>query len=167
MGEFPTYRTTDGKRSRTYVVVRSLVAKFGFLGASSVTILVVAGLVLLVLWAYNTTQLAALAATIASLVVFFPLLIFRKTRHAGAWGLLWSTAILIVGFWALTIAVTLNLFGPYVLAFGLFFFASGVIPISIIGTAWHHDWWHVAEMLLRIAFIMATGLTAKAVLEAD
>jgi hypothetical protein len=158
-------RVLKERLTQVALIARFLVARLGYALAGVVLLLPVVGVILLMMWAYNTIQLLSIAAAIVSLAVFFPLLIFSKTRRIGGWGLFWTTAVLVVGFWALTIAITLNVFGPYVLVFGLFLLGAGVVPLSIIGTAWQHDWAGVWTILLRMAFIFVTSLTAKAVLD--
>ena len=117
-------------------------------------------------WLDPLVQDASVVAALTSVFVFVPMLIWKKTRRAGGWGLFVAGIILGLSLYMHAFLTTGRTLGIAGLAVGVLLFGLGVIPVSLVGTLWHHEWAMSGDILFRIALAAAPLLAARTVLRA-
>jgi len=83
---------------------------------------------------------------IPCLFILSPLALFRKTRFIAAYGFLIFSYLCGATTWALGLLTTLDYWGLMAAAIGLFFAGVGVVPLGIVASAFHADWWSVGGL---------------------
>ena len=92
------------------------------------------------------------------IIVFLPLLAFRKTRSASARGFLVSSYVFGASTWMASAFACNFYLGSFWLTVGLLFVGIGVVPLGIIGAMIYSDW--VAAGYLFAGLVLTFGSRA-------
>lgn len=91
---------------------------------------------------------------IIDLLVFFPLLIFRRSRRAAAQGLYLSSWVLGINCWLVSFLLTYITLGTFWAVFGTLLAGAGVFPLAFVGSVMRYSWLVAADIpfLLLLTF---------------
>jgi hypothetical protein len=91
-------------------------------------------------------------------VVFFPMLLFKRARPWVAVGLLCSSYL--TGFicWVYSFVVTYQTLGGFWLFVGLLFVGLGVFPLAVIGVVVRGAWVFLLDLLFAISMMVLPRL---------
>jgi hypothetical protein len=108
-----------------------------------------------------------IGATIALLictVVLLPLAVFRKTRMASAYGLLCSSFLFGLCTLIAGLMTTLQYWGVFGVAFGLFTGVVSLVPLGMLAAAVHADWEAFVLLAVGLVLTFGAGLIAMAMM---
>jgi hypothetical protein len=106
----------------------------------------------------NTFQYVVWAAEIAlglSIILFFPLSLFNRTRPFAIGGLAFSSIVFGFCTWVLGFVVTYTYWGPMGVLIGLFLGVVGIVPLGMIAAGFAFDWITVALLFVGILITYA------------
>lgn len=86
-------------------------------------------------------------------LVVLPLLLFRKTRSTGAAILMYSSFYTRFTCWWYGFIITYMLAGGWSLFFGLIMMGVGVVPLVIITSALHGEWFAFWNLILAVVLV--------------
>jgi len=95
-------------------------------------------------------------AFIACIVIFLPLLLFRKTRGASAIGFLVSSYVFGASTWLAGVLNSYIYFGWLWLFVSLFFAGIGPVPLGIFGAIIHSNWIIAGSLLASLVLTFGT-----------
>lgn len=101
---------------------------------------------------HTIEYLVPLAAIVilVSIFIVLPLGAFRKTRPLSAIGLVAASYLFGLTTWILGFLTTLQYWGGAGLAIGLILGVIGVVPLGIMASAVHSDWWSATVLILGL-----------------
>ncbi len=88
------------------------------------------------------------------ILIFLPLIIFKKTRPILGVILIWSTYLFGFTLWLISLVISLKYAGVVWVIIGLMLAGVGVLPIAIISSAIQADWFYVIYLIVFFAIII-------------
>lgn len=101
---------------------------------------------------YPWLEILFAIAFFVSIILFLPLAFFQKTRGFSALGLLVASYVFGATLWVWAFLLTYSLWGLTALLIGLFMAGVGVVPIAILATLFHGEWWIMGQLILLLIF---------------
>jgi hypothetical protein len=101
-------------------------------------------------------------ALLFSILVFLPMLVFKRSRHSGATCLFFASYVFGLDCWVVSFIFTYAILGVFWLLVGLLMFGVGVFPMALIALALHRAWgpfWFV----LRLFGLMVVARTISGI----
>jgi hypothetical protein len=100
------------------------------------------------------------AALVLCLFVFLPLALFRKTRFISVYGFLISSFLFGATTWILGFLTTLEYWGGIGVFIGLFLGIVGIVPLGIIASVFHTDWWSFGGLIVGLFVTFGSRMIA-------
>jgi hypothetical protein len=94
------------------------------------------------------------------LFVFLPLALFRKTRFISVYGFLISSFLFGATTWILGFLTTLEYWGGIGVFIGLFLGIVGIVPLGIIASVFHTDWWSAGALIVGLFVTFGSRMIA-------
>ena len=137
-----------------------------FVGMAIAAVLYIRGLVWVSEHVIEYLMPLVVIAIMICLFILLPLAIFRKTRAASATGFFVASCLFGITTWILGFLTTLQYWGGFGVAIGLVLGIIGIVPLGIIASAFHSDWWSVGGLITGLIITygiraLGIGLEAK------
>jgi hypothetical protein len=163
--ELPTeYAQSKWKETLTGIGGCLVYSLFGFGGIAVVITLFKKGDWLLD-YGYPLAAIVSSIAFFILLPIALVLMIFKKTRGWGGFGL--TIVSFMFGFttwlWALIMAFAYAGLGWVIV--GLFFYGMGIVPIAMIGAALHGEWGVTLELLVSVLIIYGLRMLGTVIVD--
>jgi hypothetical protein len=137
-------------------------------GIAALVVLLFVSLLLLhgLVWVSETLLTYAIdacgVAFAISLFVVLPLAMFRTTRAVSIYGLLVASIIFGVTTCIVGVSATDHFWGGTVLYIGLFFGIVGVVPLGMLGSLFHAEWYVFGVFGLGLVLTFGSGFLSSA-----
>lgn len=104
---------------------------------------------------FTWVNAVAILDLVANLIVFVPMMIFRKTRGWGALCLYISSYVFGLDCWMFSFLVTFETLGAFWLVVGLILGGVGVFPLALIGCLIDRRWDYMVYAVLAFVITVA------------
>jgi hypothetical protein len=129
-----------------------------FLGLMALPFMVIYGSVSFANQIIPILSLAAVVLFCVCLNLFLPLSFFRFTRFYASVGFIVASYVFGATLWFTGVVVSYLYWGFWGLFIGLVMAGVGVVPIAMLASALHSEWWGVGGFVIGIVLIYGTRL---------
>jgi hypothetical protein len=121
-----------------------------FVAAAVVGVVFVKGLAWFSYHIFDYFVLATQVTLMLGLFILLPLAFFRSTRIVSVYGFLISSHLLGLTTWILGFLTTLEYWGTIAVLIGLGLGIVGIVPLGMMASAFHADWWSLSAIVLGL-----------------
>jgi hypothetical protein len=95
-----------------------------------------------------------------TIFILGPLALIRITRGFSAVGLMIASYVFGTCLWITSLLLTYELLGTIAVVVGLVVLGIGIVPIALLATLFHAQWWHLLDLVGLIVATFGTRLPA-------
>jgi len=95
-----------------------------------------------------------------TIFILGPLALIRITRGFSAVGLMIASYVFGTCLWITSLLLTYELLGTIAVVVGLVVLGIGIVPIALLATLFHAQWWHLLDLVRLIVATFGTRLPA-------
>jgi MFS family permease len=95
-----------------------------------------------------------------SIFILGPLAVIQRTRGFSAAGLLIASYVFGACLWITSLLLTYELWGTIAVVIGLVILGIGIVPVALLASLFHAQWWHLLDLVMLIVATFGTRLLA-------